>query len=160
MALLWGLAAGLIIGILIERWNMRHVIRDKDKEVERFKGNFSLLGEWLAMVERGDTLEKNLQELNIKTAAVYGMGIIGNHVLKQLNGSNVSVKYIVDKNEIKGIYDAIICNPEEKLEGVDAIIITPIYQFEAIRNILQKNNNIKMISVRELINMGAEKFSD
>lgn len=145
------LTIGIIAGVLIDRFSVHKVLQQKNKELERTKGNFMVLGEWLTAHERGWSLEKELLKRNYKTVAIYGMGILGNHLYQELISTKITIKYIIDQKPIKGVYKSVICNIETKLEGIDAIIVTPVYQFEEIQKQIQRVNNVEMISLRELL---------
>ena len=145
------LGIGIVIGITLDRINLRKVIKDKDVENEKVRQNFNILGEWLSMYERGEHIAKKLLELNIETVGIYGMGILGSHLYRQLDNTKVKVNYIIDKNDLKGIYTAKLIKPCDHMENIDAVIVTPVYQFNNIKRNILKYNDIEVISLREVL---------
>lgn len=152
------LIVGIVIGIILDRINLREVMKDKDKEVEKLKQNFNLLGEWLAMYERAECIEEKLVEMEINTIGIYGMGVLGNHLYRQLENTSVKVNYIIDRNDLKGVYTAKIIKPCEHMENTDAVIVTPVYQFNNIKKDILQHNDIQVVSLKEILN--AERKED
>lgn len=147
-----GIAVGMAAGIGIDRIGLKKVLEEKERELERYKENFFVLGEWLAMFERGQTIAQALRDRHVSSVGIYGMGILGSHLYRQLEQSGVQVTYLIDKNPLKGIYHAKTVLPDAVLQDTDAIIVTPVYHFEQIKETLRQHNQIEVISLKELIN--------
>lgn len=149
---LWiGIGTGILAGIAADRFCVHKVLDQKSKEIERVKGNVLCLAEWMTMFECGESVEGALEKRGISAVAIYGMGILGSHLYSQLEKTRIHVKYIMDQKPLKGIYDAKICNAETKLEGIDGVIVTPVYQFEEIKEKICRFNNVQVLSLRELL---------
>lgn len=147
---------GLLIGVVlcalfILRWNNSYR-KKNESDLERYVGNYNLVGEWLSMIERGSSLEKNLKKMGVNSVGIYGMGMLGAHCYSQLKSSDIDVKCVIDKKNILGVYSVKKCKGDEKIEDVDAIIITPLFYYNEIKEELTKNNNIRVISLQDVIN--------
>lgn len=147
----WQLYFGIVGGILIDRLFIHKVLQQKNQELESANEKFFILGEWLTMEEQGKKIEDVLRARGISSIAIYGMGVLGNHLYQQLESSPISVSYIIDQKSLKGIYSAKVCGIEEELIGIDAVVVTPIYQFERIRKAIWEHNDVPVISLRNLL---------
>lgn len=147
----WQLCFGIVGGILIDRFSVCKVLQQKNQELESAKEKFFVLGEWLTMQEQGKEISDGLDARGISAVAIYGMGVLGNHLYQQLENSRISVFYIIDQKPLKGIYGAKVCGIEEKLTGIDAVVVTPIYQFEKIKKAILEHNDVPVISLRDLL---------
>lgn len=147
----WQLCLGIVGGILIDRLSVHKVLQQKNQELESANEKFFILGEWLTMEEQGKKIADVLRARGISSIAIYGMGVLGNHLYQQLESSQISVTYIIDQKPLKGIYAARVCGIEEKLTGVEAVVVTPIYQFEKIKKAILEHNDVPVISLRSLL---------
>ncbi|MDE7430772.1 MAG: hypothetical protein K2N34_02480, partial [Lachnospiraceae bacterium] len=68
-----------------------------------------------------------------------------------LRKTDVEIKYGIDKNKNRCQTDLDIVSPDDNLEKVDAIIVTAIYYFDAIKAELSKKTNIAIISLEEVL---------
>lgn len=90
-------------------------------------------------------------ENNYKNIAIYGMGIFGNRLYSELKKTEVNVKYIIDqKVNVKNI-DITKVGMEENFEEVDAIVVTPLFDFENIKKEIVNKVPYKVISLYEII---------
>lgn len=156
----WQLCIGAVAGILTDRFSVHKVLEQKNEELESAKEKFFVLGEWLTMLEQGKTAADVLRDKGISVIAIYGMGVLGSHLYQQVKNSGICVSYIIDQKPLKGIYDAKVCGIEEKLIGVEAVVVTPVYQFEKIRETILEYNDVVVISLRDLLEQGERREKD
>lgn len=149
----WWLLTGVLAGAAIDRICVRKVLEEKNDRIEKTQANLLILEEWLALYRGGCSVADVLRDRGFLSVAIYGMGILGNHLYQELDRSSVQVKYIMDRRTVKGVYHGKICGAEEKVSGVDAIIVTPVYQFEEIKKQIQKSNDVQVISLRDLLDV-------
>ncbi len=113
-----------------------------------------------SLYEELDDLWKKVSEIllkdyfsknNIQNIAIYGMGVFGNKLYSVLKKIDINVKYIIDqKVDVKNI-DITKVSIEEDLEEVDAIIVTPLFDFENIKKRIVHKVPYKVISLYEII---------
>lgn len=140
------LAGNLSLYFFLKLKNTKEVGDDKDKRYCRLFDN------WLALNERGDSFERFFEERNIKEIAVYGYGNIGKHLVAQLSGSDISIKYVIDKRKDRIATDGIpCCQLSENMPRVDAIVITPICEYSEINNRLKKVTSAELLSMEDII---------
>ena len=124
---------------------------DWKKSVLRNRKTASCFDYWMTLRQQGKSVCDYLLKYGIKTVAVYGMGRLGKHLLAELEQSEIEVKYIIDRKleihhplfQIKSMND--------ELETVDAVVITPVWEFDQIYEELKVKINSRFFSIEELI---------
>ena len=124
----------------------------KAMETDKNKKYFKLYENWMILLERGDSVKRFFKERNIKEIAVYGYGNIGMHFIEQLSGSDVSIKYVIDRRKGDILTGNIpCCQPSDNIPNVDAIIVTPICEYPQIRDMLKASTAAEIISIEDII---------
>lgn len=122
----------------------------KDKWEKSYK-MMSCLDKWLLLKEEGKQLSEYLEKYDVKTVAVYGMGVLGRHLISELSNSNIEIKYIIDRRSELHHTKYDVKSVEDELPCVDAVIITPIADFDSIYKILKEKMQCRFFSIEELI---------
>lgn len=112
---------------------------------------YMLMTYWTRMSIEGKKTSDYFKERDIRDIAIYGMNYVGETLLKDLNNTGVEVKYGIDRN-----YSAIsssirIFSPQQNLQEVGAIVVTPISSFDQIEYELSKKFNCPIISIEDII---------
>lgn len=116
-----------------------------------YMANMKCLDKWLYINEEGKKLADYLRDSNCKEVAIYGCGILGKHLLVELEKTEVNVKYIIDKKK-RGKLGAIdIISIQEPFEKVDAIIVTPTWDFNRIEEELASKFEGRILSLAEIL---------
>lgn len=130
----------------------------KETELKgRYKSYYMLANQWLLNKNAGRNVEEYFSQNNIKSIVIYGMGTLGELFYEEVKGTNVSVKAFIDRNADEiyyGLDNLPIVNLEklDEIEDVDAIIVTPVFDFEDINKELEDNGNLqKIISLEDII---------
>lgn len=105
---------------------------------------------WMTLRENGRHLSEYLIQYDIKNIAVYGYGALGKHLVTELDNSEILIKYIIDRDVRLNHLKYEIKLPDGELPEVDAIIVTPVDDFESIYFDLKKRVEYKIISLLEL----------
>ena len=131
-----------------------NTIDDREQEMFRnlmkYKSHYSLLNKWMTLREAGINLEIYFHDKGINTIALYGIGILGKHFYSEMRGTDINIKYGIDRL-IREFDNLDIFQPNNKLPSVDAIIVTPVDEFEEIRNHLKLINKTEIVSLEEII---------
>lgn len=105
---------------------------------------------WMTLRETDRHVADYLLRNNMKNIAIYGYGALGRHLVAELDDSGISIRYIIDRdvrlNHLK--YD--IKRPEDVLPEVDAVIVTPVDDFEQIYFSLKKQIECRILSLLEI----------
>ena len=125
-----------------------------DKEVGYQKRSFvktvNCFNYWMTLRERGKHIINYFIQYEITEIAVYGYGTLGKHLVQELDNSDISIKYIIDKNVRLNHLKYDFKMPDQNLPHVDAIIVTPVDEFDNIYDILKNYTNDKIISLLEI----------
>lgn len=105
---------------------------------------------WMILREKNKSIADFLVQNGIKDVAVYGYGALGKHLVSELDHSEISVRYIIDKNVRLNHLKYDIKQPDDFLPKVDAIIITPVDEFEDIYHSLKDKVDYRIFSLLEL----------
>lgn len=123
----------------------------------RYYSYYNVLNKWLKIKIENKSLRQYFDDMNIKTVSIYGIGELGIKLYQELISCGVEVVYFIDKNciTVEKHYDNIgLVNPMDikKQPNIDAIIITPIYDFEFILKDLNKQKlSTKIVSLKDIV---------
>lgn len=112
---------------------------------------FIMMDQWVKVKQEGKNLAEYFERENYKTIAVYGMSYAGERLCEELKNSGITIKYAIDKNAASLYSDIDIISPEDVLEEVDAIVVTPIFFMTEIEEMLSKKVNCPIISLEDIL---------
>lgn len=123
----------------------------KEDKVFKFKSYYNMLNQWLILKQDGKSLSKYFIDNEYKTIAIYGMGEMGNRLYAELKDTEVEVKYAIDKNP-ESIYASLsVCDLEDELAKVDAVVVTAVFAFDSIVNELESKLDCPIISLEDVV---------
>lgn len=150
---------GLVIGLFSSlRYIDNKILSRNIEDNKKLNRYYQLLGQWLLNKTEDYDISLYLEKEGIFRIAVYGMGLMGDLLVKDLK--NKKIVYIIDKNAdvlpVNTLGEIPVIRPENILEQepVDAIIVTACYYFNEISSILQEigiHKSIRVISLEDLI---------
>ncbi len=76
---------------------------------------------------------------------------MGRSLYRELENSDVIVKYAIDKKASQMNSEINIISPDEELPEVDIIIVTSIYYFNEIYNYLDSKTDIPVVSFEDVL---------
>ncbi len=109
-----------------------------------------LMDQWMELKQRMYHVDTYLWERNYRHIAIYGMGYIGRRLYNDLTGK-VTINYVIDQNINNKSIDVRVYSPDDKLETVDAVIVTPIMCFDEIRGKLSQKMSCPIIAFEDII---------
>ena len=118
---------------------------------DRYRGYWQIMDQWLRLLETGKSIADWLRENGYKNFAVYGYGMLGKHLMHQIEQENMKPDYIIDQNREKNSGDVPMKTLEDKLPPTDLIIVTVQYDFFSIREKLKKQVETDIHSLGWLI---------
>ena len=74
---------------------------------------YRILIEWLRIRQEGKSLVSYFIQNGYKTVAIYGMKELGERLYDELKDSEISVKYVIDKNADAIYVDVDVVTPED-----------------------------------------------
>lgn len=135
-----------IIGIALGIWGIGDIkkkIAIKKNGDERINRYYDLLLNWIDGLYGGRSITDYLKKTVGKKIAIYGNGTMGFLLYEELKKSDITVEYFIDKRakeiplDIDDIH-TISIEEIQKQNRVDAIIVTPIHVYDAIKADLEK----------------------
>lgn len=141
-----GIAGEETIGKLRKR-----AMRKTEDDNIKFQEYYSLLVQWVHMHNCGKKIGTYLKKCGYDTIAIYGMKELGKELLYELKDSEVKVKYAIDKNADDLYAETDIYRPDEKLESVDAVIVTATHWFDEIEKDMKKKLGCPVLSLEDVV---------
>lgn len=120
-------------------------------QLEKYENYFRLLDRWMSLKEEGINLERYLMQKGYQKVAIYGMGFVGRHLMKELEGSQIKIHYIIDNNAYVDCGGIPVYGSDSKLPDVDVIIVTVTYAFSEIFKSLKTHKDCPVISLEEIV---------
>lgn len=142
-----GLAAG---ATAIKKMNDK-VIKEKENTKQRYKKYYDILNYWMEAIHRGRGISECLKEREYTNIVIYGMGELGNRLYEQLIKTDIKVMYAIDKNPVSSYSELNVVGAAMETKGVDAVIVTPVYDFDKIKEDLKGTFNCKIVSLEEIV---------
>ncbi len=149
-----------------ERYNSIHDIEDEyDKYIELLQKKLMteqrrrlLLSDWIHALIPQNVLAKYLVSCGYNTISIYGFGVYGRLLYDTLEQNSVVIKYAVDKCK-QSIKDAPvpIYDLDDDLPQCDAMIVSPVTEYEAILSTLAGKVQCPVLSLSEVV-AEAKKF--
>lgn len=112
---------------------------------------FVMMNQWVAVKQEGKNLADYLEKLGYKTIAIYGLSYAGERLVEELKGSNIQIKYAIDQKADTIYSDINIVTPDDELEEVDAIVVTPITFFVEIEDKLSQKIDCPILSLEDIL---------
>jgi hypothetical protein len=150
---------GALFGIIIGKSYSDKIYKSKIITISRISDKnlemFLLMNRWIQNEWKGKKIADYLAEKRIYRVIIYGMGYMGKNLYEQLINEKIEILYLIDRDknvliegkEVKCINDRL----DGKLNIVDAIIVTAIYDFEEIEEELKLKFNKPVISLSDII---------
>lgn len=147
--------AGMVVGAVAGGTAARTVSSKKTKEMVQ-KGAkvhqlYMAFDQWLRIRQEGKTLVEYFKQQDYKTVAIYGMKELGERLYDELEGSGITVRYIIDKNADLVYANVDVVTPDEKLDPVDVIVVTALYYFDEIEEMLSERVDCPIISLEDIL---------
>lgn len=148
---LLGLIFGLVTGMLFMEEKTRKIIKNKEKWGEKFKTYYDILNQWMTLLYDNKSIATYFIENNYKTIAIYGMGKLGILLYKELEKSEIKVKYCIEKNPNHSYPDIEIKCLGDEFEKVDVVVITAVSEFNNIVKNIKEKVDSPIISLEDIV---------
>lgn len=118
---------------------------------EKYLELFLLMNQWVKIKQEGKSIANYLIYKKYKTISIYGISYAGETLLDELKNTNIKIAYAIDQNADNICSEVKILSPNDKLPAVDAIIVTPVYFFDSIKEKLEARTNADILSLEDII---------
>ena len=117
---------------------------------------------WMDLREKDYSINDFFLSRNVQKVGIYGYGILGRHLIWELEQANIDIMCILDRRAgtlMTGRYP--IYHPEDigEIDEPDMIIICAIMDFEEIEAFLCRNTRVPVQSIECLITEQKKKMS-
>lgn len=126
--------------------------KNKDKTKQKYVIYYKLMIHWVEIMMQGSHLDEYFKKTKIRNIAIYGNGDMGKLLIKCLSKTDISVNYLIDKcpTPVDKSYIPVY-RPDDRLPFVDAIIVTPVCDYENIKSMMSKHINSVIISLDDVL---------
>ena len=122
------------------------------KLLDKHTNFYIILDYWLKLYEDNKSISMYFKQRGYKKIAIYGMGVLGKHLEKQLCNKEISIEYVIDKGTFfQGELTKKLEEVKNRLPEVDVIVVTAIMEYESIEKQLKTFMKCHIISLEEVI---------
>ena len=122
-----------------------------DEKYRKERTYKQILEMWMTLRDRKIMVTTFFNKMGIKRVAIYGGGILGKHLYYELSGTDIEIVCFLYQNKKVNISGVKTIIPGELIGDVDVIVITPIMEYEKIRDALRGQYHVDMISLETVI---------
>ncbi len=126
-------------------------IRQYKDIIKKYESFWRIMDRLLALKEDNLSLSDLLKEKNIFSVAVYGVGMVGRHIIRELSDGGIDIVCAIDRKNVSDEFKFPVVKPDERIPKVDAVIVTPSYDFQNIKRQLRQKGVHKIISIETLL---------
>ena len=142
---------GAVAGGVATKASSSKTIAAKNETLKKVHVLYTVFDRWLQIRQEGRTLEEYFKKNNYKTVAIYGMKELGERLLDELKDSDIAVNYAIDKNADEIYVDVDIVTPDDELKPVDVIVVTAVYYFDEIADMLSEKVDYPVVSLEDIV---------
>lgn len=150
---LYGTSFG--IGFFLGGKMLVSMINDYKWKMKRNLSNMMLFNDWLHFIYIGGSFEEYLLAQSYKNIMIYGNGYIGKRFLEALSKTDIEVVAIMDKQINSLNTNEKMIGIESNIPNVDCIVVTPVYYYDEIYDMLKKRTGIPIISIQDILEKAA-----
>ena len=140
-------------------WEFLFILRADGSKSDRWKEEaskqramFLVMNQWTNVKQANRNLEEYFLKNELRKIAIYGMGLMGQQLIKELKDSSIETAYGIDRNS-DGIVSGIkVVTMDEELADVDAVVVTLLKEFDEIRDALTKKLNCSVVAIEDILN--------
>ena len=148
------IASGLLGGV-IGFWGSSRLcggaIKNKEARADKFVGYFKLLDGWMTIIEEGKSMASYFERDGYSQIAIYGLGKIGNHFLREMEGSDIQILYAIDAKGEQLNSNIPVYIPDDEIPEADVIVVTAIFDYDNIKANLKQRTDIQIVSIDEIV---------
>lgn len=147
LSLLSGAAAGA--GITGKKV-MKKAAKQKENS-DKHLALYLMMNQWVKVKQAQKNIADFLIGKGYSRIAIYGMNYVGETLYDELRNSAVQVAYAIDQNADSIFAEIDVVSPDAELDNVDAIIVTPIFFFDEIEEMLNSKTDADIICMEDIL---------
>ena len=144
-------SAGILVALYYYvKWNQKN-IDALNQLAEKNQSLYQLMEQWVLAKQEGKDFSEYFRRHNYKTVAIYGMGIVGRRLAKELDVLDIKEIYGIDRNA-KDLFSNIkILTLDDNLPKVDIVVVTIVNEYDKIKKELVKKGQKSVVSLEDLL---------
>ncbi len=129
--------SGFVLGCGVMYLIFRNILKSKERQLQYNKRNYDMVNQWLILKDSGMGLSKEIKRYGVHRIAIYGMGICGRHLVRELQHSDIEIAYAMDRKVVEPYQGVEIRKLKEGMPEVDAVINTVINGSQSLKDLKQ-----------------------
>ena len=134
--------------LFMEGFFLRNLVRVR--EMSGWKKKLDILDKWMKLREEGVKYAEYLSSFGIQSVAIYGCGIIGKHLLSELEPS-ICVKYFIDRDAEEMKMKLPVYGWKDIWPDIDCIILTLMEGEEKVERDIKEKTDKKVLVWKDWI---------
>ncbi len=110
-----------------------------------------MMNQWLILKHEGKNIDDWLIKRKYLNISIYGMGVYGRHLVRELSKSKVVILYGIDQKQMEPYNGIDVYRPENDLPKVDLIVNTVICCKETVADTLRDISDAPIIGLDDLV---------
>lgn len=106
---------------------------------------------WAETESKGRKISDRILRKGYRNIAIYGYGILGEHLYNVLEKTDVCIKCVIDKKADEKLNLIDVCKPDDINQEFDVMIVTAIADYEAIKAEMGAKVTCPIISLEDFI---------
>lgn len=119
--------------------------------LQRTVTNYNTLKKWFGAKQKGICISDFFTYNAYKKIAIYGMSDLGIYLYQELAETEVEVSYGIDRRADKLDVEIPVFTVEEELPVVDAVVVTAVYFFDQIEELLKNKVGCPVLSLEDIL---------
>ena len=124
------LAGGGIAGMIAVGRLGKKTAKEQQHAIRAQQVALQMMARWIKLKQDGRQLAEYFERENYRSIAIYGMGRLGECLLRELEKSSITVRYAIDRQAENICADIDVVTMDDELEDVDVIVVTPVHSFD------------------------------
>lgn len=121
------------------------------QKLEILKIKYNIINKWYSLAEKDILLADYLDVCGYKEIAIYGLGIMGKHLISDLNNSTLKIPYGIDQKADNKAFDFAVYTLKDELPKADIIVVALASNCDEVIISIQNKVDIPVISLEEIL---------
>lgn len=147
----FGYAIAFVLGALVAYVSLKGKMKNVGISVETKSRNIDILNQWIILQHENMPLSDTLEKKGIYKVAIYGMGILGRHLIRELHGKDIQIVYALDRRNLKQFRGVEVYKLGNNLPEVDAVINTVFAESNEIAANIHKYMSCNILNLEDLV---------
>lgn len=123
---------------------------EREKEIQKHRQFYRLFIRWIHVIQSGRQISDYLRDNALSRISIYGYADIGKLLEEELHSSGINLIEIIDKRKVASKRCRVV-SPSDGNRDVDAVIVTAISSYDAIKKELFEEGYKNIIFLQTLI---------